>query len=558
MAKLTKSNFFNKMEKMYGEGVNKVSMDQLSELLTELVAIGYDLPKVDVIKKWLKGPRDAADREFSAAHDAYMKTVGKDKSKWTELVEQLTGFSPVYDAPQYRKEYDELPDKYKGVSYKEWLESKELPAIFGTKNVNPARLWYARYEVDPLRGPGFKVFPGMKRREPKETIDPKWLKEHAHAKELMDRYRDEYGKESTNKSFEEWLNEHGQTLDLKGADLDEIRNHIIKQQNLSQDSDDPRVYSTIREEKPVGFMGLKEGEDHRSPEALRKLIMFLDSNRPWMGQTAFPFVDPKKREDVNMLGKINGMPFSEAVNFMHSTPGRLAQFLESHGYGAEKSNGEIKKKEFVTEPMDFEEIKGTMGDTPSVEDAEKRSERMLENTGYTRVTSGSNGRQQRIRINKDGEVVSIQSKGSKTLHRDPKTGELVEWTNEWKEKKDPKTGKTVKERIVEAPGSQNSRNRAEQMRKDDEVAKKQLDSYLGGDAYKEGEQKTTARADHTAHKVYGISTPTTDAEHKAKVQKALAALDPDLLPKDTIMSDARVKNVGHLAAAMSFRPGDVR
>ena len=565
MPTLSKNNFFNTMRTMFGG--DKVTADQLSDLLEELVNIGFELPKSDTIKKWLKKPYDdekkAKDKEFDAMIDAHMKTLGKDKDKWVEYIEQLAGFSPVFDAdsPQFKKEYEELPNK--NVPYEEWIKTKELPAIFRTRNVNPARIYYARYEEDPLRGPGYKVFPGMKRSEPREIIDPKWLEKHAEHKELMDAYRKVYSEENTNKPFEEWLNERGKTLNIPLADIEDVRSHIIKQQNVSQDSDDPRVYTTIKEETPIGFVPLKDGEDYKSDDAIRKLMMALDSNRPWIGQTAFGFVDPERREAIRKLGSINGYKFSDAVKKLRMTPGRLAQFLESHGYGAEKSNGEIKKKEFITEPMDFGAITDTMGDAPSKEDAEKRSKRALENTSYTRTTAGSNGRQQRIRM-KDGEVLSIQSRGSKTLHWDKGVGKWVEWTKEWKEKKDPKTGKVVKERIVEVPGSQNSRNRAEQIGKIKEAVKKQTDEYTRSAANDEAINKYNARADRALNKRYGLATPTTDAEKLEAAKKAASILG--LLPQDndtavlknTEVSDARMKNVGRFASAVSFRPGDVQ
>lgn len=565
MPTLSKNNFFNTMRTMFGG--DKVTADQLSDLLEELVNIGFELPKSDVIKKWLKKPYDdekkAKDKEFDAMVDTHMKTLGKDKDKWEEYVEQLAGFSPVLDtdSPQFKKEYDELPNK--NVPYEEWIKSKELPAIFGTKNVNPARIWYARYKEDPLRGPGYSIFPGMKRSEPREIIDPKWLEKHAEHKELMDAYRKVYNEEGTNKPFEEWLNERGKTLNIPLADITDIRNHIIKQQNVSQDSDDPRVYTTIKEETPVAFVPLKDGEDYKSEDAIRKLMMALDSNRPWIGQTTFGFVDPERREAARKLGSINGYRFSDAVKKLGMTPGRLAQFLESHGYGAEKSNGEIKKKEFITEPMDFDAITDTMGDAPSKEDAEKRSKRALENNSYTRTTAGSNGRQQRIRM-KDGEVVSIQSRGSKTLHWDKKAGKWVEWTKEWKEVKDPKTGKTIKERVTEVPGTQNSKNRAEQIGKIKEAVKKQTDEYTRSAANDEALDKYNARADRALNKRYGLATPTTDAEKLEAAKRAASILG--ILPQDsdtsvlrnTEVSDARMKNVGRFASAVSFRPGDVR
>lgn len=565
MPTLSKNNFFNTMRTMFGG--DKVTADQLSDLLEELVNIGFELPKSDVIKKWLKKPYDdekkAKDKEFGAMVDAHMKTLGKDKGEWDELVEQLAGFSSVLDtdSPQFKKEYDELPNK--NVPYEEWIKSKELPAIFGTKNVNPARIWYARYKEDPLRGPGLQAFPGMKRSEPREIIDPKWLEKHAEHKELMDAYRKVYNEEGTNKPFEEWLNERGKTLNIPLADITDIRNHIIKQRNVSQDSDDPRVYTTIKEETPVGFMGLKEGEDHRSPEVLRRFAMFLDSNRPWIGQTTFGLVDPERREAARKLGSINGHRFSDAVKKLRMTPGRLAQFLESHGYGAEKSNGEIKKKEFITEPMDFDAITDTMGGAPSKEDAEKRSKRALENNSYTRITAGSNGRQQRIRM-KDGKVVSIQSRGSKTLHKNEDTDDWEEWTSEWEEKTDPKTGKKIKVRVTEVPGSQNSRNRAEQVRKIKEAEKKQADEYTHSAANGAALDKYNARADRALNKRYGLNTPTTDAEKLEAAKRAASILG--ILPQDsdtsvlrnTEVSDARMKNVGRFASAVSFRPGDVR
>lgn len=565
MAKLSQDNFFNTMQNMFGG--NKVTADQLSDLLKKLVGMGFELPKPDTLKKWLKKPYDAeekaAKKERDADWEAHMKTVGKDKSKWTEYVEQLAGFSPVFDVdnPRYKAEYEALPNK--NVSYEEWIKSKEDPAIFRTVNANPARIYYARYKEDPLRGPGYSIFPGMKRREPEEIIDPKWLKEHADRKRVMDAYRDEYNEERTNKPFGEWLNEQGKTLNLPLADITDIRNHIIKQQNLSQDSDDPRVYTTIKEETPIAFVPLMNGEDYKSKDAMHKLKMALDSNRPWIGQAAFGFVDPERREAVRKLSSVNGYRFSDAVKKLRMTPGRLAQFLESHGYGAEKSNGEIKKKEFIAEPLDFEEIKSTMGDTPSKEAAEKRSKRALENNSYIRTTVGSNGRQQRIRM-KDGKVVSVQSKGSKTLHWDEKTGRWVEWTGEWEEKKDPKTGKMVKVRITEVPGSQNSRNRAEQVRKIKEAEKKQADEYTHSAANGAALDKYNARADRAINKRYGLSTPTTDTEKLEAAKKAASILG--ILPQDkdtsvlknNEVSDARMKNIGRFAGAVSFRPGEVR
>ena len=560
MAKLSRNNFFNTMRTMFGG--NKVTADQLSDLLEELVNIGFELPKSDVIKKWLKKPYDdeqkAKDKEFDAMVDSHMKTLGKDKSKWEERVEQLAGFSPVLDtdSPQFKKEYDELPNK--SVPYEEWIKSKELPAIFRTINVNPARIWYARYNEDPLRGPGYSVFPGMKRSEPREIIDPKWLEKHAEHKELMDAYRKVYNEEGTNKPFEEWLNERGKTLNLSAADMEDVRSHIIKQQNLSQDSDDPRIYTTIKEETPVAFVPLKDGEDYKSGDAIRKLMMALDSNRPWIGQTAFGLVDPERLEAARKLGNINGHKFSYAVKKLRMTPGRLAQFLESHGYGAEKSNGEIKKKEFITEPMDFDAITDTMGDAPSKEVAEKRSKRALENNSYTRTTAGSNGRQQRIRM-KDGKVVSIQSRGSKTLHWDEKAGKWVEWTGEWEEKKDPKTGKMIKVRITEVPGAQNSKNRAEQMKKIIKDMEKQDTEYMHSAANGEALDKYNARADRAINKRYGLDTPTTDAEKLEAAKRAASILG--ILPQDSdtpVLSDARMKNVGRFASAVSFRPGDVQ
>lgn len=565
MAKLSQNNFFNTMQDMFGG--DKVTADQLSDLLKKLVSIGFELPKPDTLKKWLRKPYDAeekaAKKERDAEWEAYMKTVGKDKSKWTDYVEQLAGFSPVFDVdnPRYKAEYEALPNK--NMPYEEWIKSKEDPAIFRTVNANPARIWYARYKEDPLRGPGYSIFPGMKRREPKEIINPKWLKEHADRKRVMDFYRDEYNEERTNKPFGEWLNERGETLNLPAADITDIRNHIIKQSNLSQDSDDPRVYTTIMEETPIAFVPLKEGENYKSKDAMYKLRMALDSNRPWIGQTAFGFVDPERREIVRKLSGVNGCRFSDAVKKLRMTPGRLAQFLKENGYGAEKSTGEIKKEKFIADPMDFDAIIDTMGDAPSKEDAEKRSKRALENNSYTRITAGSNGRQQRIHM-KDGKVVSIQSRGSKTLHWDKKAGKWVEWTKEWKEKKDPKTGKTIKERVTEVPGSQNSKNRAEQMRKNKEALKKQLSSYFGGDEYKKDKQNADTRADRGLNKRYGLDTPTTDAEKLEAAKRAASILgilpqEKDLsVLKDTEVSDARMKNIGRFASAVSFRPGEVR
>lgn len=563
MPTLSKNNFFNTMRTMFGG--DKVTADQLSDLLEELVNIGFELPKSDVIKKWLKKPYDdekkAKDKEFDAMVDAHMKTLGKDKDKWEEYVEQLAGFSPVLDtdSPQFKKEYDELPNK--NVPYEEWIKSKELPAIFRTRNVNPARIWYARYKEDPLRGPGYSIFPGMKRSEPREIIDPKWLEKHAEHKELMDAYRKVYNEEGTNKPFEEWLNERGKTLNIPLADIEDVRNHIIKQQNVSQDSDDPRVYTTIKEETPVAFVPLKEGEDYKSEDAIRKLMMALDSNRPWIGQTAFGFVDPERMEAARKLGSINGYRFSDAVKKLGMTPGRLAQFLESHGYGAEKSNGEIKKKEFVIEPMDFDAITDTMGGAPSVEAAEKRSKRALENTSYTHEYSGKNGFNAQERVIKDefGNITGIRKKvkgESFSRYFDPDTNEW--YTLVTTEETDPKTGKVkkVKKRM---PIEDKKEEIAAARAKNDVPKVKEAEShYTNNEANQKSLNKLIERADRALNKRYGLATPTTEAEHKAKIQRALAALDPSLLPKGDEVSDARMKNVGRFASAVSFRPGDVR
>lgn len=562
MAKLSQDNFFNTMQDMFGG--DKVTADQLSDLLKKLVSIGFELPKPDVLKKWLRKPYDveekAAKKEHDAEWEAHMKTVGKDKSKWTDYVEQLAGFSPVFDVdnPRYKAEYEALPNK--NVPYEEWIKSKEDPAIFRTVNANPARIYYARYKEDPLRGPGYSIFPGMKRREPEEIIDPKWLKEHAANKRIMDFYRDEYNEERTNKPFSEWLSEQGITLNLPAADITDISNHIIKQSNLSQDSDDPRVYTTIKEETPIAFVPLMNGEDYKSPDAMRKLRMALDSNRPWIGQTAFGLVDPERRETVRKLSGVNGYRFSDAVKKLRMTPGRLAQFLKKNGYGAEKSTGEIKKTEFISDPMDFDAIIDTMGDTPSKEDAEKRSKRALENTGYTRVRQGKNGLEVSEHIDKNGNVVSKKIKGETggTRHWNAKTGKWEVFTF----KPDDKTDK--KKRVALDPEEQKAEIERLKAQTVDKAVKKQMDEYTNSASNNQALNKLDARADRGLNKRYGLDTPTTDAEKLEAAKRAASILgilpqDKDLsVLKDTEVSDARMKNIGRFASAVSFRPGEVR
>lgn len=334
--KLTRSIFMNILNSLpQDDEASKVAL--LTSALMTANSYGYEMPDDETLMKWTKpkrGKKSDEEKEREAEQDAHLKTLGHDRSKWTEYVENVVPFKRILDAD----------DKYSSAFY---------------KLVNPEggqQAWELRPSVRTLDGPGLLVYEARKDTPPKELVNDSDVS--PATREFLSKLRDEYNSLNPKEDFVTWADQRPLPMEVTEV----LHNKYNPNASIRKQEGFDKDHWLSKSEKAVGFIPFgrnEKGEQRKLTDLTGDEIKgWLEFNKPSEKAKAFPYHTKTEYDDMNRLDSVANLDLARAAKKLGiQSLADMALLVNKYSdiYGVDKLGG-IKPRGFVKDPLDLSEI----------------------------------------------------------------------------------------------------------------------------------------------------------------------------------------------------------